>query len=200
MFNRQPFNRGMFNRSINSNSVLLYGDADIVIGGEADAMGAARGFMGDADISIGATGYINYSANFYGDATLLFGSDGGMTRARPLEGNADIVLSTMGGIVRARHLQGDAVIALTGTGEGFNTFRYEVISLTRPGFLFGVGDELVIDMENMTVTLNGQNVMKHLDRESEFFSLNPGNNEITFESTETGGRVDIRILWKDAWI
>jgi hypothetical protein len=54
-------------------------------------------------------------------------------------------------------------------------------------------------MDAMTVTMNGQNIMRFVDRESEFFEFNPGNNEVTFETTTANGRVDMRVLWKDRW-
>jgi len=201
MFNRQPFNRGRFNRSTgNANSVLFYGTAEIAVGAQVDKMNAARGYKGDADIAIYATGKINYSANLKGIVTIGIEADGQFRRVRSLDGKAEIAIAASGSIIRARHLQGEAVIAITAISEGFNTFRYEIISLTRPGFIFRPGDELIIDMDSMTVTQNGQNVMRFVDRESEFFLFNPGNNEVTYTSTVTAGRVDVRILWKDAFL
>ena len=200
MFNRQPFNRGKFNRSaLNANSVLLYGDIELGVEAKAERMNATRGYKGNIDIALNATGKLNYSANLKGVADLSIEAGGQFRRVRSFDGTVEIGIAASGNIVRARHLQGEAVIALTITNEGFNTFRYETISLTRPGFLFRPGDELIIDMDNMTVTQNGQNVMRFVDRESEFFLFNPGNNEVTYQSTAQAGRVDLRILWKDAF-
>ena len=202
MFNKQPFNRGKFNRSVNNaNSVLFYGDFEIGLCADVDRVNAALAFSGDCDITLTADAQINYAASLEGNADIQLAMDGRLTRARLFEGNMDIVLSTEGRIVRARHFKGGAVIVLAASmTEAFNTFRYEIISLTQPGFIFRPGDELMIDMDNMTVTLNGQNVMRFVDRESEFFLFNPGNNEVTYTSTTTAGRVDIRLLWKDAFL
>jgi len=201
VFNRQPFNRGRFNRSIdNANSVLLYGDIDIALGLQADKMNAARGYKGDAEIKLTSSGKMNYSAKLKGNIDLGLEAESSFIRSRNFNGDIEITVNTKGNIIRARHLQGKAIIALSVTSEGFNTFRYETISLTRPGFLFRPGDELIIDMEAMTVTQNGQNVMLFVDRESDFFLFNPGNNEVTYTSTVQAGRVDIRILWKDAFL
>jgi len=198
MFNRQPFNRGKFNRSVNvANSVFLYGEIDLELGA-AGKLNASNTFKGNAALSLTTTGKATYSANLKGDMELFLFTDGQVTRLRPFEGNADISIAAEGKIVRARIIGGDALLSLTVGNEGFNTFRYEIISL--PGLLIGQGDELIIDMENMTITLNGQNAMRYLSRDSEFFRLNPGNNEITYHSTVTAGRVDLRILWKDAWV
>ena len=200
MFNRQPFNRGRFNRSIIAvNSVHLFGNMSLELEA-AGKLNVTNTFKGNAALELSATGKVSYSANLKGHAELFLFADGQVIRARPLEGKADLSMSVEGNIIRYRNFSGDALMELSASSEGFNTFRYEVISFTRPGFMFRQGDELIIDMENMTATLNGQNVMPFLDRESEFFRLNPGNNEITFETTVPAGRVDLRILWKDAWV
>lgn len=200
MFNRQAFNRGRFNRNFgNVNVVLLHGDADIVMAADA-RLNVTMPLSGQADILLDMVGWLNYAANFDGMADICMDTVGTMIRARPFAGTADIVVLAEGMLVRAKHFGGDSVIVLAVSGAGFNTFRYETISLTRPGFLFRPGDEIIIDMDNMTVTMNGQNIMRFVDRESEFFEFNPGNNEVTFETTTASGRVDMRVLWKDAWV
>jgi len=198
MFNRQPFNRGKFNRSaVAANSVLLYGDAGLELEA-AGKLNVSNTFKGNAALELSATGKVTYSANLKGYADLFLFAGGQVTRSRTFEGYADLNLTADGNLIRARIISGDALLMLTVDNEGFNTFRYEQISL--PGLVVRQGDELIIDMENMTITMNGVNVMRFLSRDSEFFRLNPGNNEITYESTVAAGRVDLRILWKDAWI
>ena len=200
MFNRKPFNRGKFNRATTAaNSVLLYGS----MGMELEAAGklnAINALEGDAALLVTATGKLSYTANLKGYADILLTAGGQFIRSRAVEGNADIGFTVEGNLIRYRNFEGDALLTVTASSEGFNTFRYEIISISRPGFNFRAGDELIIDMENMTVTMNGHNIMRFVDRESEFFNLNPGNNELTYESTITAGRVDLRILWKDAWV
>lgn len=199
MFNRQAFNRGKFNRnSGNVNVVLLHGDCDIVLAADG-RLNATMPLSGQADIVLATDGPMNMAAAFDGMADIVLAADATVTRARPFDGVADIVIFADGQLVRAKHLSGASVIALGMSSAGFNTFGYETISLTRPGFIFRPGDEIIIDMENMTVTMNGQNIMRFVDRESEFFEFNPGNNEVTFETTTAAGRVDMRVLWKDRW-
>ena len=61
-------------------------------------------------------------------------------------------------------------------------------------------DELVIDTCEMTVSVNGQNMMKFVSNDSEFFSLLPGDNEIIYTDGVTTRKVSIDILWKDRWV
>lgn len=198
MFNRQPFNRGKFNRSFTAaNSVLLYGEMSLGLE-TAGKVNVSRTFKGSAALELTATGRVTYSANLDGNASLLIIATGLLIRTQTIEGNANLNLTAEGSIIRARHISADALFTLTLDNVGFDAFRYEMISL--PGLVVRPGDELIIDMENMTVTMNGQNVMRFLSRDSEFFRLNPGNNELTYQCTVPTGRVDIRILHKDAWI
>jgi len=200
MFNRQLFNRGRFSRPLNSaNSIVFTGTVDLGVEAEAEKINVTLAFNGHADITLELAGQMNYAVSFDGNADLQLNTDGNLIRARNFEGHTDIAMTADGNLIRGRVFHGNALITLTlASTEGFNTFRYEHVHL--PGLLVRPGDELIIDMENMTVTLNGQNVMRFLHRNSEFFTLNPGNNEITYESTVTNGRVDMRVLWKDAWL
>ena len=59
------------------------------------------------------------------------------------------------------------------------------------------GDELIIDTEHMTVTLNGVNIVDRVSDSSVFFKLMSGVNDIIVEG---GTTADIRILWKDRWL
>ena len=198
MFNRQPFNRGRFNRTISSvNSVFLYGGATLKVEA-AGNINAVKSFKGSAALNLIVTGKVNYSASLKGYADLFLYADGALIRAHNLEGYAPLALSAEGNIIRYRNLSGDMLLILALNNEGFNTFQYEQISL--PGLLIRAGDELIIDTDNQTVTLNGQNVMRFVDRYSEFFRFRPGTNEVTYESAGEGSRADIRILWKDAWL
>jgi phage-related protein len=100
-------------------------------------------------------------------------------------------------MLRGRTSAGSIPMALTFIGEGFNNFITEFIYLS--GLQFRPGDEIIIDTTSMTVTNNGQNIMRFVHRDSEFFLLNPGNNEISYQTAATSS-VNMRILWKDAWL
>ena len=161
------------------NAVLLYsGGADILLNSAVDKINIAKSIQGSADILLTAAGRIAAAIPFQGDAAILLSSAGRLNRVFGLQGRANILLVV--------------------ENEGFNIFRYEHIHL--PTLSIPVGGELIIDTDDMTITLNGQNVMRHLSRDSEFFLLNPATNEIVYTSGNQNNRANINILWKDAWL
>jgi len=200
MFNRQPFNRGKFNRTISSTkSVLLHGNIGIQLKA-AGQINATKAFDGEAALNLSTMGKLTYSANFIGSVGLFLCADGALVRTQNMEGHAATSLVADGVIIRAQNISGSTLLMLTAASRtGFNTFRYEQIYL--PNLVIRQGDELVIDTDSMTVTLNGQSVMRFLSRDSEFFLLNPSDNEITYEAAGgNNSEAEIRILWKDAWL
>lgn len=62
------------------------------------------------------------------------------------------------------------------------------------------GDELVIDTDKMTVTLNGVNMIEALSDDSVFVLLYPGENMLDFGSNTLGAESDIYVLWKDVYL
>jgi len=199
MFNRQPFNRGKFNRSAQSgrNRVLMGGSIELNLYTSAITR-VAQAFNGDIAINLVVTGDNNHAASFNGEAFFVIDAGGEKNRAKSFSGEISINLSTNGDMIRGRTFAGNIPIALTVTGLGFNNFITDHIHLS--GLRFRSGDELIIDTDNMTVTQNGQGIMRFVDRDSEFFLINPGINEVVFRSTGTNNQADMRILWKDAWL
>lgn len=198
MFNRQPFNRGKFNRTTgNANSVLLYGSANMSLD-TTGRLTAIMVFAGTSALNLTVAGRVTYSANIKGEAALHLIADGTVIRSQHVAGDVTLLLVADGSIIRAQNINGHIAMLLTASTGGFNTFTYSQISL--PGLEVRAGDELFIDTDNMTVTLNGQNVMRFVSRDSEFFRIRPGHNEILYEGTGNNSQADIRILWKDAWL
>ena len=148
-------------------------------------------------------------------ATAESGSSGVLLVVRRLEGSAEANSEASGQIVRVILLsasavgdseaQGDyirrlffeaeAIAESSASGTGVSTYGQEVMTIE--GVNMEPGDELIIDTEHMTVTLNGVNIIDRVEDSSIFFKLKSGENEIIVEG---GTSADIRILWKDRWL
>lgn len=63
---------------------------------------------------------------------------------------------------------------------------------------FAPGDQIVIDMDRLRMTLNGQNAL-HL-MEGDFFRLITGKNELVYTDEETGRTVRMRITFRDRYV
>jgi len=192
-FNRMGFNRGKFNASAHrrSNALMTMQAAGDMI--------AVRGFTGEAMIVLDTeSGALNTVSTFEGNADIELSASGRMNATRTLQGAADIIMSAFGRMNMIHALDGAAFMVLSTTSKEFNTFRLEYIEL--PNLTLAAGDELIIDTDRKTITLNGVNIMRHLSRYSEFFNFNPRENEIEYISSNPNDRVEIRILWKDAWL
>jgi len=192
-FNRMGFNRGKFNASAHKRS-----NANISMAA-AGELTAARCFSGAAEIEIQAdSGALNVSNAFSGDTEIILLTDGYMNAARSFEGAVEVILSALGYVNVIRGMEGAALTLLKATSREFNTFRLEYIEL--PNLTLAPGDELIIDTDTKTITLNGTNVMRYLSRASEFFQFNPRENEIEYISSNPDDHMEVRILWKDAWL
>lgn len=73
---------------------------------------------------------------------------------------------------------------------GVNTEFLKFVGLT-----LHAGDELVIDMDNMTVRLNDVNVIQYVSDDSTFFKLHT-NDQIQYQGN---GTIGYAIQWKDRW-
>ncbi len=197
MFNRQPFNKGKFNVSCIEKSVNFYGFIDISL----EAVGninAISTLQGEAEAGLFASGNMNYTSLFSGNSNMALLIDGFLVNSKPFKGNAIFSITSNGNVVAKKSISGIAVLTLKASSEGFKTYQEEYISL--PGIILRTGDELIINTDEMTVTLNGQNVVQYLSRDSEFFLFNPHENDIIYTSANPNDKVDIKILWKDAYL
>jgi len=66
--------------------------------------------------------------------------------------------------------------------------------------VLGVGETLVLDAESRTVLLNGTaSRYNTLTTESEWFDLQPGNNEVRFQAA-TPTAATMTITWRSSWV
>lgn len=61
------------------------------------------------------------------------------------------------------------------------------------------GQEVEIDMCNLTVTVNGENAMHLMSTDGDFFDFLVGKNDIEIEAIGANG-VQIDTYWKDKWL
>ena len=114
---------------------------------------------------------------------------------RYLDGSAEAVATASGVFVRVLLPSALAEAVATASGTGVST--YGSVTMVIEGVNMVAGDELIIDTEHMTVTLNGANIIDRVSDDSAFFKLQPGENDIIVEG---GTTADVKILWKDRWL
>lgn len=177
MFNRQPYNRGKFNVS----SVTATGGEGI---GElsllAPSVFAHRTIyapLSTAGMSIGmlADGTISKFASAESTIEILADADG--TINKYADTTSDLEIGS----------EANAIVA------GESLLRLVGINL-KPN------DELVINTCDMTVTINGQNGMRYLTVDSDFFSLLQGANTIIYSDNVSSRNIYLDLIWKDRWI
>jgi hypothetical protein len=178
MFNRSAYNKTNFNRinagasgNISSNALLSFSSA-------AEA-GRIRKAGADSNISFGMT--IN------------------ATRIVPIHpATAEISLGTSCKLQKRVSVYSSADISL-GMQTVYYAFGVEELSLR--GLVLGPGDELVIDTDLMTVTLNGVNVTRYVNGNSKFIKLLAGNNTLVYQDGSGLSReAAVRVEWKARWL
>ena len=102
---------------------------------------------------------------------------------------------SVGDYIRTLFFSALAEAVATASGTGVST--YGSVTMVIEGVNMVAGDELIIDTEHMTVTLNGANIIDRVSDDSAFFKLQPGENDIIVEG---GTTADVKILWKDRWL
>ena len=100
-----------------------------------------------------------------------------------------------GSVIRIRFFSGTAEAESSASGTGVSTYGQEVMTIL--GVNMVAGDELIIDTEHMTVTLNGENIIDRVSDDAVFFKLMSGVNDITVDG---GTTADVRVVWKDRWL
>lgn len=175
MFNRSSFNKTAFNKltSVVSPVIYLGGTTRASVIAEALRLNLSFNIIGSSAGSSGAGGYFSIKLQF------------GAQTAAASEGLAEYI--------RGRYVS--ALITAISTAQAIQLSGYdeEIMSFTALGM--APGDELVIDTENMTVLLNGENALNKLTDESAFFTIEKG----TSIAVERQGTADVTIIWKDRW-
>ena len=131
MFNKSPYNRAPYNRK-----ARFIFEWTATASAESESGGALliiRYLSGGAQAESGASGVIVRGKLFFGEATAI--------------GEA------LGDYIRTLFFSGAAEAVTTSEGAGVSTYGQEVMTVA--GVDMRPGDELIIDTEHMTVTLNG---------------------------------------------
>jgi hypothetical protein len=80
-------------------------------------------------------------------------------------------------------------------------YAYGVEELSLRGLVLRPGDELVIDTDLMTVTLNGVSVARYVNGNSRFIKLLAGNNTLVYQDASGREReATVRVEWKARWL
>lgn len=176
--NRKPFNRSGFNRP-------------------STAITSVTGF---AQLKLGASPvFANraISALALPSRLVLWDSADG-TIIKTGSGNSALVLYASGNAAKVLYgILAPSVMALKTLSEQ-SVQGESVIDLQ--WLVLAPGGELIINTEDMTVTVNGQNGMEYFSLDSEFFNLLNGANTIVFSDGSTGRNINFDIIWKDRWL
>lgn len=174
MYNRIAFNRAGYNR------------ADI---GEfiwsAEAFGQS-----------GATAYIAVTRRLSGSASAVGNGNGDLVRIFATQGEISAESAATGRIVCIRSFNSEVGAVGYAKATGLVSYGTEILAFSNE-LILQPGDELIIDTDAMTVTLNGENAVAYVTDNSIFFKLAPGDSMLNFAG---GEQADIRILWKDRWL
>lgn len=173
MYNRTPYNRTPYNRS----EVFAFEWLSTVY---ADAA---------------TTASLLIIRRFAASVEAVASASGNFIRVLFFDSGAEATTEAIGVYIRTLFFASevDAIAYASGTGVS----NYGSVTLVIDGVNMSAGDELVIDTEHMTVTLNGANIVDRITDASAFFKLMSGENEIIVEG---GTTADIRVLWKDRWL
>ena len=177
MYNRTPYNRTQYNRK--ARFVFEWTATASAESGSGGALLIIRYLAGAAEAESSGSGEVV--------RVLLFTAE--------TEAVAEAVAEAVGDYIRTLFFEGDAIAEANASGTGVSTYGQEVMVVE--GVNMVAGDELIIDTEHMTVTLNGVNIVDRVSDSSVFFKLMSGVNDIIVEG---GTTADIRILWKDRWL
>jgi hypothetical protein len=93
------------------------------------------------------------------------------------------------------------VITITGTGENPSIYNATTNQRITIETTMAAGDELVIDCENGTVTLNGDDALGLLSTSSQFIQLAAGENLIQLsDDSPTSLSLEAQLQYRHAWL
>ena len=132
-------------------------------------------------------------------AVALFRAEayGQMICIRPAAGEASLHMCTEGACIRIKFLTSSVNMLMLASALGYRT--YGTKELEFENIELKAGDEVIINTDDMTVTINGQNATVFLSADSDFFKLKPGENIISISGSD-GAVGDAYIIWKDRWL
>lgn len=177
MFNRQPYNRGGFNRAsgqtTGANGISL-------LKLSVNAVAVMR--------TIAASGISNLSLKQQSAGTVIKYSAAAAMLALKAAGTG--IKYFIAGVNPA---------ALEMSSSANQTLAGEA-SINLEDLVMEPGDELIINTADMTITLNGQNAIEYMTNTSEFFNLLAGLNTIEYSDGSEEREVNIDVIWKDRWL
>jgi len=172
MFNRQPFNRATSLVTGVSGLATMKASGNVTLYKEIRHSGITALVLGNT---------LNITRNMYHSGIGNIISDGTInaTKVLPVDGDIADMLIT---VSANQFISGEQIISI----EGVN---------------LAPGDELVINTETMTVTLNGANATRFVADESDIdLTLLNGGNQIIYSDNGASRNVNIDIIWKDRWL
>ena len=114
-----------------------------------------------------------------------------------ISANVDMEIESSGlgaNLVYSSQATADLEINSSAIGSLLGEDYVEIRGLTlRPG------QEVEIDMCNLTVTVNGDNAMHLMSADGDFFDFLVGDNDIDIEAIGAGS-VQVDTYWKDRWL
>lgn len=175
MFNLSAFNQTPFN-GVGYNGIPIYTVASM----HMTAVGSCY-----ADKAMSAAAHLR--ANTLGRCI----------RFRPFDGKANMEMTAKGNLIRFKFGSSDIDMVMDASALGYRTYGTKQLELQNIDL--HVGDEVIINTDDMTVTINGQNAVSFLSDDSDFFKLKPGENFVLI-SGSAGAVADTYIIWKDRWL
>lgn len=120
-----------------------------------------------------------------------------ITPVYPLEAVA--ITSGTARFINRIELWPEAANVVTGASvKTASVFGVDVLSL--PQIVLRPGQELIIDTDNMTATIDGQNAIHLLSDDSVFFLLAQGEDIITYSDNSGSRHINIKVMYKDRWL
>lgn len=92
------------------------------------------------------------------------------------------------------------VITLTGTAINPVIYNQTTGELVKVNITTISGDELIIDLKNHTVTLNGGNILANLDSQSTWWGLVPGPNNLLLDTDSDSDTGTALVEWNDGYL
>ena len=172
------FNVGKFNVK-NSEIASVNGNSDLVLESKISKFLVDK-YISEAEVSI----ELDAKANFY-------------IKIMGVKSNADMEINSRAlstNLMYASEATGDMSIDAFGVGSLLGEDYVEI-----KGLVLKPGQEVEIDMCNLTVTVNGENAMHLMSTDGDFFDFLIGDNDIEIEAVGANG-VQIDTYWKDKWL
>ena len=172
------FNVGKFNVK-NSEIASVNGNSDLVLESNISKFLVDK-YISEAEVSI----ELDAKANFY-------------IKIMGVKSNADMEINSRAlstNLMYASEATGDMSIDAFGVGSLLGEDYVEI-----KGLVLKPGQEVEIDMCNLTVTVNGENAMHLMSTDGDFFDFLIGDNDIEIEAIGANG-VQIDTYWKDKWL